>query len=309
MALGLTIASSAQAAEVGDAPGRATIDRTGYVEDGSRNDDAPTMVGDVNLGASLEAQPNEATVAVSPQIRLGMRPRPEVELHLDFGAVAIFREGPEGRQQEARPSNLSFGASRVLDRRGDRWRYAKVGFAFVIPTGFASSPLEQDAYEYALAGRVGWDPWAWVPQTLGLVVPAEVRAQLGRRWVLGADGALAALLPSAGITDGPAVAAQVAGEARFVTRWMGLGMRMTAAWNGRHPEDRSQAGVSPFVDASLCRRRTGRRVRGQTARTSSDCPLYALASLNVNVDGPYGFMGRESTGIWGMQFGLGWAVY
>ena len=38
-------------------------------------------------------------------------------------------------------------------------------------------------------------------------------------------------------------------------------------------------------------------------------PLYALASLNVNLDGPYGFMGRESTGIWGMQFGLGWAVY
>jgi hypothetical protein len=67
--------------------------------------------------------------------------------------------------------------------------------------------------------------------------------------------------------------------------------------------------VSPFVDASLCRRGTGRRLRGERARTSHDCPVYASARLNVNLDGPYGFSGDDPMRVWGVQAGLGWAVY
>jgi len=312
----LGLSSSAHAQELGEVVAvpttgtkgtrGTTIDRYGY---SSESKGAPTMVGDIELGTAAEARPDENVAAVSPQIRLGMRPRPEVELHIAFGAVAIVREGPEGRDRDARPSNLSFGASRVFDRRDDRFRYAKVGFSFVIPSALASNEFEQDAYEYALAGRIGWNPWSWMPQTLALVVPAQVRAQVARRWVLGADGGLGALLPSAGRADGLAAAAQVAGEARFVTRRLGLGMRMAAVWNGRHPDDRSQVGVSPFVDASLCRLGSGRRLRGEHARTSEQCPMYALARLNINLDGPYGFTGNESLAAWGVQLGLGWAVY
>jgi hypothetical protein len=269
----------------------------------------PTVVGDVELGIFAESRPDQDTASISPQVHMGLRPRPEVELHLRFGAVSVFRDGPEGREQLARPSNLSFGASRVLDRREGSWRYAKLGFGFVLPSAFASNHAEQEAYDYALGGRGGWDPWTWTPQSFGLVIPAEVRAQAGRRWVIGGDGALAGLLPSAQRTDGLAVAAQIAGEARVVTRWMGLGMRLAAVWNGRHPHDRSQASVSPFVDASLCRRSTGRRLRGERARTSHACPVYATARLNVNLDGPYGFTGDDPLRVWGVQAGLGWAVY
>lgn len=271
--------------------------------------DVPTVVGDVDVAFSAEARPDENVVAAAPQVRMGIRPRSEVELHVAFGAVSTFREGPMGREQQARPSNLAFGASGVLDRRDDRWRYAKVGFAFVLPTGFATSPQEQEAYDFALAGRVGWDPWTWTPGTFGLVVPAEVRAQVARRWVIGGDAGLGLFLPSSHRTDGLAGAAQVAGEARFVTRWLGMGLRLAAAWNGRHPDDRSQAGVTPFVDASLCRRSAGRRIQGERARTSNACPVYATARLNMNLDGPYGFTGSDAMGVWGVQLGLGWSVY
>lgn len=270
---------------------------------------APTVVGDADVGIFAESRRGQNTASITPQIRMGLRPRPEAELHVSFGAVSVFRDGAQGREQEARPSNLSFGASHIVDHREGAWRYAKIGFAFVLPTAFATSAIEQDAYDYALGTRGGWDPWVWIPQSFGVVIPAEVRAQVGRRWVIGGDGGLAALLPSAGRTDGLAVAAQVAAEARVVTRWLGLGMRLAAVWNGRHPEDRSQASVSPFADISLCRRSSGRRIRGERARTSNACPVYASARLNVNLDGPYGFTGDDPLRVWGVQAGLGWAVY
>lgn len=270
---------------------------------------APTVVGDADLGIFAESRSGQNTASLSPQIRMGLRPRPEVELHMSFGAVTVFRDSAEGREQEAKPSNLSFGASRIVDQREGAWRYAKIGFAFVLPSALATTPIEQDAYDHALGSRGGWDPWSWTPQSFGLVVPAELRAQVGRRWVIGGDGGLGALLPSAGRTDGLAVAAQIAGEARVVAKRFGLGMRLAAVWNGRHPTDRSQAAVSPFVDASLCRRSSGRRLRGERARTSSDCPLYATARFNVNLDGPYGFTGDDPLRVWGVQAGLGWAVY
>lgn len=270
---------------------------------------APTVVGEAEVGIFAEARPDQNVASISPQVHMGMRPRPEVELFVSFGAVSVFRDTKEGRSQDARPSNLGFGFSGVLDRREDKWRYAKIGFGFVIPTSVATSPEEQEAYEYALGGRIGWDPWTWMPQTLGLVVPAEVRAQVGRRWVLGGDAGLAALLPSAGRTDGLAGAAQLAAQARVVARRLGLGLRLAAVWNGRHPDDRSQVGLSPFVDTSLCRRSAGRRLRGERARTSDECPVYASARLNLNLDGPYGFTGEDAMRVWGVQVGLGWAVY
>ncbi len=270
---------------------------------------APTMVGDAEVGMFAESRRDQNVVSVSPQVRLGMRPRPEVELHINFGAVSASRVTAEGHSQDARPSNLSFGASGVIDRRGDRWRHAQIGFAFVIPSAHADGPIEQSTYEYALGGRGGWDPWSWTPQTFGLVIPGRVRASLGRRWVIGADGGLAALLPSAGRTDGIAAAAQIATQARVVARRLGLGVRVAAVWNGRHVEDQSQASVSPFVDTSLCRRGSGRRLRAERARTSHACPLYATGRLNVNLDGPYGFSGPNPMQVWGVQVGLGWAVY
>jgi hypothetical protein len=269
----------------------------------------PTMVGDAELGIFAESRPDRDAASPSPQVRLGLRPRPEVELHLGFGAVSVISQGPTGREQVARPSNLGFGASRVIDQRQGAWRYAKIGAGFVLPTAFADDAREQEAYDFALGGRGGWDPWTWTPQSFGVVIPAEIRAQAGRRWVIGGDGGLAGLLPSANRTDGLALAAQIAAEVRVVARRFGLGMRMAAVWNGRHPVDRSQASVSPFVDTSLCRRSTGRRLRGERARTSSTCPVYATARLDVNLDGPYGFGGRDPMGVWGVQAGLGWAVY
>lgn len=288
----------AQAAEISSTPSR--------VEEVPL---APTVVGDVELGVFAESRPDRNAVSVSPQVHLGLRPRPEVELHLSFGAVSVFADGPAGREQVARPSNLGFGASRVIDRREGAWRYAKIGFGFVLPMAFATNAAEQQAYDYALGGRAGWDPWTWTPQSFGMVVPAEVRAQVGRRWVIGGDGALAGFLPSAQRTDGLALATQLAAEARVVARRFGVGLRMSAVWNGRHPRDRSQAAVSPFVDASLCRRSAGRRLRGERARTSNECPVYASARLNVNLDGPYGFGGNDPMRVWGVQAGLGWAVY
>lgn len=300
------LASPGQASAATSIRGQAPIHRVDHADQAPPE---PTLVGEAELGIFAESRPDQDVASISPQVHLGMRPRDSVELDLRFGAVSVFRNSAQGREQEARPSNLSFGVNRVLDSRQGQWRYAKIGFAFVLPTAYATTPSEQEAYDYALGGRNGWDPWTWTPQTFGLVLPAAVRAQAGRRWVIGGDAGLAGLLPSADRTDGLAVAAQVAAQARVVIRRLGLGLRMAAVWNGRHPDDRSQAGVSPFVDTSLCRRGSGRRLRGTLARTSNECPVYASARLNVNLDGPYGWSGRDAMRLWGVQVALGWSVF
>ena len=272
-------------------------------------EEKPILVGDVDVGIFAERTPELDIASVSPLMRLGIRPRPNVEILAGLGAVASFSNGPEGKQTLARPSNLGFGVHWVGDFGGDKYRAARVGFQFAIPTGAVRSEEEAQAYRYALGGRGGWNPWDWAPATLGLVIPAEVQAQVWRRLVVGGEAAVGGLFASIDNEAPHTAAAQVAASMRWVLPWFAAGLRISGVVDGRQADDNTQAAVTPFADVSLCRKNTGRRLRGTFERTTADCPVYASARFNVNLDAPYGFIADDAMRVWGLQVGLGWAVF
>ena len=110
-------------------------------------------------------------------------------------------------------------------------------------------------------------------------------------------------------TSEPAVGAQGGAQARYVLPWFGAGVRLQGVYNGRHDRDTTQAAVAPFLDVGLCRRSAERRIQGVMSGTNYDCPVQLNARLNVNLDGPYGFVSPDSLRVWGLQAGLSWAVF
>lgn len=271
------------------------------------SDDA-TLTGEAEVGIFAERRPDLDVASVSPLLRLGIRPRPQVEIFGGFGAVATFSDGPEGRENFARPSNIDFGGRWVRRWGGDRYRSASIGFQFAIPTGAVQSDAQADAYEYALGGRAGWNPWDWTPATLGLVVPAEIHAQVWRRLVVGGELGVGGMFPSIDNNAPPSAAAQVAAQARYVLPWLGVGVRVSGVYNGQRREDTTQTAVAPFADVSLCRR-GGPRLRGTLERANAKCPAYLSARFNINLDAPYGWATKDAMRVWGLQLGLGWSVF
>ncbi len=270
--------------------------------------DEPTLLGSADIGIFAEQRPDAQVASVSPHLDMGIRPHPSAEVMAGFGVVSTVINGPEGKVSTTRASNMTVAASRVVRWSDDKFREAKIGFAFAIPTSIARDDDERLAYEYALGGRGGWNPWEWTPTTLGLVLPAQIRAQVWRRLVVGADAGLAGLFPSVDNTAAPSLVAQGAGVARYVTRWAGVGVRMSAVYNGQREGDRSQVAVAPFADASLCRR-GGRRIQGTFAMATQQCPVYATAKFNFNIDAPFGYTAEDAMRVWGLTLGLGWAVF
>lgn len=270
-------------------------------------DDA-TLTGDIDVGIFAESRPDRDLASLSPRLQLGIRPRPTVEIFGGFGAVATFTNGLAGRENSARPGNIDFGLRWVKRWGGDRYREASAGFHFAIPTGAAGTELEAEAFDYALGGRGGWNPWDWTPSTLGIVLPAQIYAQVGRRLVVGGEVGLGGLFAAVQNNTTPEAAAQVAGQARYVLPWFAIGLRAQGVYNGARRAETNQVSIAPLVDVSLCRR-GGPRLRGTFARTTAECPVYATARFNINVDAPYGFVSREAMRLWGLQVGLGWAVF
>ena len=247
-------------------------------------------------------------VSLSPMVRMDLRVRNEVELYGSAGAVVVLSQGPEGRSNVARPSNIGFGGRRVWEWGGDKYRAADFGFEFGIPTGYAETADESDAYAYALGSRGGQNPWEWMPRTLSFVAPAGIHAQIFRRWVVGGRAALAAMFPSINDVAPPTVGAQISAGARWVLPWFALGAGASAVYNGRHPTDRTQVALAPSLDTNLCRR-GGRRISGTMAATTARCPVYASAKMHLNLDAPYGFFTDEAMGIWGVHVALGWSIF
>jgi hypothetical protein len=271
-------------------------------------DEGPTLTGDVDVGIFAEKTPGADRALVSPSLHLGIRVRPEVELALGGGAFGLFQNGPGGVQYEARPSNLTIGTRFLRERHADRYRHLSAGFAFALPTAFSRSAVDDEAYDTVIGARGGWDAWEWEPTSMAIVFPFAWRGQLARRWMLGLEAAAGGLFASGGSNEPPALVAQVGGEARYALPWFAAGVRLQGVWNGANESDRSQASVVPQLDASLCRRNTGRRIRGLVSRTSAECPVVVSARFTFNLDRPYGFITEDAQRIWGLGVGLGWAI-
>lgn len=269
----------------------------------------PVMTGELSVGAFAESRPDVETAAVAPRARLGIRVRPEVELDLDVGLATLHQRRDGEVVREARPSNLGFGFRFIRERRKDWFRKAWAGFEFALPTTFVDGEQDRTVFDYAIGSGGGWSPWTWEPATLALVVPAGWQSEVAPKFELGFEGAVAGLF-AAGLNPAPpAFAGQAAGQVRYAFPWLGLGLRAQAVYNGRQPDDKSQFAVAPSIDTALCRQQAKRRIQGVVGGQSADCPVSLSARVHVNIDQPYGFVTDEAMRVWGLQIGLGWAVF
>lgn len=277
----------------------------------------PVLTGELWVGAFAGRTPEAETAAVAPRTRLGIRVRPEAELNLDIGMATLHQNRDGNITRHGKPSNLGFGFRFLREERDDRFRHAFVGFEFALPTAVIDETRNEVATipdlhrpgEYAIAIEGGWSPWRWTPATLALVVPVGWRGEVLRRFELGFEGAVAGLFPAGLGTSDTTFAAQAAGQARYVLPWLGVGVRTQAVYNGRHEVDRTQLSVAPMLDTSLCRKSAGRRIQGVVAGQSAQCPVSLTARVHVNIERPYGFASADAMRVWGLQVGMGWAVF
>lgn len=270
--------------------------------------EGPILTGETEVGVFAEQGKFADRALLSPTVRLGIRVRPEVELSIKGGAFGLFQNSAKGLEAEARPSNIVLRTRLLHERWTGRHFHFSGGFAFALPTAFSNTAVDDEAYDIVLGGRGGWNPWEWEPTSMGIFVPFALRGQVLRRLGLGVEAAGGGLFSSGGGEEQPALVAQIAGEVRYAFPWFAAQTRFQAVWNGRDERDRSQMSVVPGIDASFCRRETGRRVRGLVAKTSPQCPVYASAQFTFNIDRPYGFVADDAMRIWGLSLGLGWAL-
>jgi hypothetical protein len=226
-----------------------------------------------------------------------------------FGVATLHVDSAEGRSRDVSPGNLELGFRAIGERHGLRYATGHIGFRFALPTSFQHTDAHVSALEYALAVRGGWDPWAWEPGSLGIVVPAGFRAEVLPRLEVATDGAVAGLFAASSSQRAPAFAAQVGGEIRYALPWFGVGVRAQGVYNGRSERDRTQASAGPLVDTHLCRRTAARRIQGVAGDANPECPLRLAARLTVNLDRPYGFASEDALRVWGLLLSLGWAVW
>lgn len=272
---------------------------------------APVLTGELSSGFFAGHPDGRGTASVAPRLELGIRARPSVELGINFGMATLHQAPPPGSndaRREASPGNMGFGLKFIRERNESRYSKLYVGFGFGIPTGFAEADRERQALSYAVATAGGWNAWEWEPATMSIVVPFGGRVQVLRRIVLGADAGVAGMFASSSDSGPHGVGAQVAGQARYVLPWFGLGLRLQGSYNGRNEVDSTQAAVTPFVDTGLCRRSAERRIQGVMSDVSHPCPVRLSAAVHINLDAPYGFVG-DGQQIWGGQVALGWAVF
>ncbi len=253
------------------------------------------MTGSVDAGVYAGRQPDEDVVVVSPLLQLGVRARPEVELGLSMGVVSLSANRRDtGPARVAAPSNFVFGTRWIRDGIGDR-HHGYLGFAFSLPTSFEVGADVREANRYARASRGGLDPWQWSPTTLGVVLPVGWSMR-GRWFDVGADGALGGLFSAGGDLDDPGFVGQIRGTAAVHIARLRLGGALAAVYNGRDELGSLQTSVNPFAEVPLCAR-----------ENLAVCGVHVHAGASVNLDAPYGF-GPEGMRVWGMQFGLRWAL-
>lgn len=267
-----------------------------------------TLSGRLETGIYAERRGGRDTAAISPRLTLGIRVRPSVELWMSGGAATAFSDSAGGRSRTAQASNLVVGGRFIRDQSTELYRRLHVGFAFALPTDVELSDEDQRALSLALGARGGWEPWAWNPSTLGLVIPVGVEAQVWRGLSFGADAAAAALVSAAGETDDIEAVAQLGGHARYAFQWFGLRLDLRGVYNGKL-EDPTQASVGAVADTALCRADAPSRIRGLVEGRNADCPWTLSARFDLNLDTPYGFLGDEGQRVWGVQLALGWSVF
>jgi len=218
--------------------------------------------GSFGLGVVAAREQQRDVAALAPELHVGVRPRPEVELNASAGVATLSFDPREGSTvRYVRPANLGIGAAWFKDR--NRFQRS-LGIAFALPTAFVRSPSEIEAYRLAIAGLGSANPWLWEPATASVVLLGSGNVQLGHHLGhhlgLVVDGAIAGMFSAGSNPAGSQLAARVGLLARTLWPRFALRLGVRAVYNGRAARS-TDVVASPGVELALCRRAEGCAVR------------------------------------------------
>jgi hypothetical protein len=166
--------------------------------------------------------------------------------------------------------------------------FARIGGGIALPLLDVDDFTDVGAVIAAAATRGLMDLWLYLPDRLSLIVPAQVQMRASSI-VLGADGALALLIPTGDNDEAEAeLMLQLGGLIGVALGDATLGMRVQVATMLTEDDgDNTQASLMPFIQADL------------------DGGAFVHGGVLLNLDAPYGVLGDDGADVWALRIGGG----
>lgn len=168
--------------------------------------------------------------------------------------------------------------------------FARIGGGVALPLLDADAGDDISAIIAAAATRGLMDLWLYLPERLSLIMPAQVQMRASSI-VLGADGALALLIPTGDNDEADTeVMLQVGGLIGVALGDATLGMRVQVATMVTTDDgdgDTTQASLMPFIQADF------------------DGGAFVHGGLLLNIDAPYGVLDDGDPDVWALRVGGG----
>ncbi len=247
----------------------------------------------LTVGQNQTAADN--ATSLTPRLSLGIPTSRELRVIVEWGltTVSVPQSTDNGidtvNGQETGFLNphveVSYGL-KVPRRTYDFTFGVATGMAF--PVADADDPNRAAAYQVALSSVGAWDPWLYLPNTLGFTLPIEAELDF-RNFVLSVDTAFFLLIPTEDTRDRNTQFGSQAGvEGFFPVGLFDLGLRLQAVQVGASGESEAyvQTSMVPLVRLFLG-------------------PAVIETQFNFNFGTQSSSTTFGSGGTWGLSVGLG----
>ena len=244
----------------------------------------------VTLGQNQQAL-NNATI-LNPRFGIGFPTSKGIRVNVEWGlATADVTEVTDTGEQVARRETRFLNpyvdvAYRLTARRQSFTFSFGVSLGMTFPVADADTVAQSGVYQVALSSAGLWNPWLYLPDTLGFTLPMQIDLDFGD-FVLWVDSAVFLLVPTDNTAErstqfGP----QVGIEGFVPVRLFDLGARFQLVQVGDNGanEGRVHTSFVPLVRLNIN-------------------PVTVEARFNVNL-GTAGGTPFGAAGTWGATFGL-----
>ncbi len=255
----------------------------------TRAKNRPTLDFFLDIGQNQAA--NADATVLTPRFAFGLPTSRNIRVKMEWGftTVSVPSVADDGisinRERVVGLLNPHVAVTYVA--RADDLRI-EMALGMSLPAATADDSNRSAAYLVALGAVGAWDPWLYLPNTLGITLPVTARLDF-EYFTLALDAAFFMLIPTTG--GGNDRESQFGAEAGLEGYWaiglFDLGLRLQAVQVGAvGPQD-------TYLQTSLV----------PLARLYLQ-PFILLTEFNFNFDTPHGTTFGDS-GTWGFKIGLG----
>ena len=248
----------------------------------------PTIDVFVNIGQN-QATTTNATI-VTPRLKVGIPATDRITVDAEWGfttvTVPVIADNGIDTFLRRETGLLNPYVSVSYGARAEEL-YTELGLGISLPAADADDPNRAAAFLVALGSVGAWNPFLYLPSTLGITLPMEGRIDFDE-FTLAVDAAFFLLIPTSNTeVRTTQFGAEASVEGFIPVGWFDLGMRLQAVQVGSSGPEEAYLQTSwvPFARLFIDR-------------------VVLLAHFNFNFDTPHGTTFGEA-GTWGVMLGGG----